>query len=419
MEEDVYDLCIVGAGMIGSAVAKYASEWGRVCLVGPEEPEERDVNCKRDIFGCHYDEGRIARCLAHDPIWTKLARIFMSRYRQIESDSGIGFYDEVGSLVAGGKDTKYMMDNEKVSKEQQLESKILSYETLKTKFPLLNFSDIDYGIYEVKAGHISARNLVNAQIKLAKSKGCACIHEIVENVTQMEKDGNSNMCVLTESGKQVLTRKVLLATGAFTAFRNLLPVDHELDVGLCPLTTAMIEVTADDFTNMRKYPTLIYFGKGADNWKKDYPRSKDGEYSWYMLPPIKYPDEKYYIKLGHLQHATTKRFTSSCEVKEWYCSGGDTKLVNDTVDLFKSVVQDVNPISYHGDSCVITTTPTKRLYIDTLHPQLGVAVGGNAYAAKSSDEIGRIAAVMMMKNEWDSSLEKTDFNLKMKEKPSN
>lgn len=419
MEEDVYDLCIVGAGMIGSAVAKYASEWGRVCLVGPEEPEERDVNCKRDIFGCHYDEGRIARCLAHDPIWTKLARISMSRYRQIESDSGIGFYDEVGSLVAGGKDTKYMMDNEKVSKEQQLESKILSYETLKTKFPLLNFSDIDYGIYEVKAGHISARNLVNAQIKLAKSKGCACIHEIVENVTQMEKDGNSNMCVLTESGKQVLTRKVLLATGAFTAFRNLLPVDHELDVGLCPLTTAMIEVTADDFTNMRKYPTLIYFGKGADNWKKDYPRSKDGEYSWYMLPPIKYPDEKYYIKLGHLQHATTKCFTSSCEVKEWYCSGGDTKLVNDTVDLFKSVVQDVNPISYHGDSCVITTTPTKRLYIDILHPQLGVAVGGNAYAAKSSDEIGRIAAIMMMKNEWDSSLEKTDFNLKMKEKPSN
>ncbi|XP_052081757.1 N-methyl-L-tryptophan oxidase-like isoform X2 [Mytilus californianus] len=419
MENDVYDLCVVGAGMIGSAVAKYASEWGRVCLVGPEEPEERDVNCKRDIFGCHYDEGRIARCLAHDPIWTQLARISMSRYRQIESDSGIGFYDEVGSLVAGGKDTKYMMDNEKVSKEQQLEIEILSYETLKTKFPLLNFSDIDHGIYEVKAGHISARNLVSAQIKLAKSKGCACIHEIVENVTQMEKDGNSNMCVLTESGKQVLTRKVLLATGAFTAFRNLLPVDHELDVGLCPLTTAMIEVTADDFTNMRKYPTLIYFGKGADNWKKDYPRSKDGEYSWYMLPPIKYPDGKYYIKLGHLQHATTKRFTSSCEVKEWYCSGGDTKLVNDTVDLFKSVVQDVNPISYHGDSCVITTTPTKRLYIDTLHHQLGVAVGGNAYAAKSSDEIGRIAAVMMMKNEWDSSLEKTDFNLKMKEKPSN
>ncbi|XP_063409852.1 N-methyl-L-tryptophan oxidase-like [Mytilus trossulus] len=414
MEDDVYDLCVVGAGMIGSAVAKYASEWGRVCLVGPEEPKERDVNCKRDIFGCHYDEGRIARCLAHDPVWTQLARISMSRYRQIESDSGIDFYDEVGSLVAGGKDTKYMIDNERVSKEQHLESEILSYETLKTKFPLLNFSDKDHGLYEVKAGHISARNLVSAQIKLANSKGCTYINEIVKNVTQLEEDGNSKMIVITELGKQVVCRKVILATGAFTSFRNLLPV--ELDVGLCPLTTAMIEVTADDFTNMRNYPAVIYFGKGAGNWKEDYPRSKDGDYSWYMLPPIKYPDEKYYIKLGHLQHATSKRFTSSLEVKEWYCSGGDIQLVNDTVDLFKTVVQGVEPISYHGDSCVITTTPTKRPYIDTIHPQLGVAVGGNAYAAKSSDEIGRIAAVMMMKNEWDSSLKKTDFRIKMKEK---
>ncbi|XP_063409870.1 N-methyl-L-tryptophan oxidase-like [Mytilus trossulus] len=419
MEDDVYDLCVVGAGMIGSAVAKYASEWGRVCLVGPEEPKERDVNRKRDIFGCHYDEGRIARCLAHDPIWTQMARISMSRYRQIESDSGIYFYDEVGSLVAGGKDTKYMIDNERVSKEQQLESEILSYETLKTKFPLLNFSDKDHGLYEVKAGHISARHLVSAQIKLAKSKGCTYINEIVENVTEMEKDGNSIMNAITESGKQVLCKKVLLATGAFTAFRNLLPVDKELDVGLCPLTTAMIEVTADNFTNMRNYPAVIYFGKGADNWKKDYPRSKDGDYNWYMLPPIKYPDEKYYIKLGHLQHATSKRFTSSLEVKEWYCSDGDKTLVNDTVDLFKTVVQGVIPISYHGDSCVITTTPTKRPYIDIIHPQLGVAVGGNAYAAKSSDEIGRIAAVMMIKNEWDSSLEKTNFRIKMKEKTPN
>ncbi|XP_052081758.1 N-methyl-L-tryptophan oxidase-like [Mytilus californianus] len=415
MEDDVYDLCIVGAGMIGSAVAKYASEWGRVCLVGPEEPEEKDVNCTRDIFGCHYDEGRIARCLAHDPIWTQLARFSMARYRQIESDSGICFYNEVGSLVAGGKDSKYMIDNETVSKKQQLESEILSYETLKKKFPLLNFSDIDHGIYEVKAGHISARNLVSAQIKLAKSKGCACIHEIVN---QIEKKENNKMCVITESGKQVLSRKVLLATGAFTAFRNLLPVDQELDVGLCPLTTAMIEVTADVFTNMRKYPTVIYHGKGTENWKMEYPRSKDGDYSWYMLPPIRYPDEKYYIKLGHLQHATTKRFTKSCEVKEWYCSSGDKTLVNETVDLFKTVVQDVFPISYHGDSCVITTTPTKRPYIDTIHPQLGVAVGGNAYAAKSSDEIGRIAAVMMMKNEWDSSLNKEDFNVKLKNEPS-
>lgn len=39
--ERIYDLCIVGAGLIGTAAASHASKWGSVCLVGPEEPKVR------------------------------------------------------------------------------------------------------------------------------------------------------------------------------------------------------------------------------------------------------------------------------------------------------------------------------------------------------------------------------------------
>ena len=35
----MYDLVVVGAGCIGSSAARHASRWGRVCLIGPEEPE--------------------------------------------------------------------------------------------------------------------------------------------------------------------------------------------------------------------------------------------------------------------------------------------------------------------------------------------------------------------------------------------
>ena len=38
---NAYDLCIVGAGLIGSAAAQHASKWGKVCLIGPEEPKVR------------------------------------------------------------------------------------------------------------------------------------------------------------------------------------------------------------------------------------------------------------------------------------------------------------------------------------------------------------------------------------------
>lgn len=69
---------------------------------------------------------------------------------------------------------------------------------------------------------------------------------------------------------------------------------------------------------------------------------------------------------------------------------------------------------YHGDWCVITETQTGRPYIDTIHSQLGVSIGGNGYAAKSSDEIGRIAATMMMKNIWDSTIPKNVFQVKFR-----
>ena len=40
MASQLYDLCVVGAGMIGSSAAKHASLNGcKVCLIGPKEPE--------------------------------------------------------------------------------------------------------------------------------------------------------------------------------------------------------------------------------------------------------------------------------------------------------------------------------------------------------------------------------------------
>ena len=37
----VYDVCVVGAGMIGSAAARHVSKSPglKVCLIGPKEPE--------------------------------------------------------------------------------------------------------------------------------------------------------------------------------------------------------------------------------------------------------------------------------------------------------------------------------------------------------------------------------------------
>lgn len=49
-----------------------------------------------------------------------------------------------------------------------------------------------------------------------------------------------------------------------------------------------------------------------------------------------------------------------------------------------------------------------------MHSQLGLALGGNGGAAKSGDEIGRIAIDLLMNNKWTSSLPKKAFLVKFK-----
>ena len=65
---DVYDVAIIGAGMIGSSAAKYMSEDSvKTILIGPSEPQS-------GIHGAWFDEGRITRKLDKNHVWRNLGR---------------------------------------------------------------------------------------------------------------------------------------------------------------------------------------------------------------------------------------------------------------------------------------------------------------------------------------------------------
>lgn len=70
---------------------------------------------------------------------------------------------------------------------------------------------------------------------------------------------------------------------------------------------------------------------------------------------------------------------------------------------------DLSPLSVHYDNCVTTHTPCRRPYVDLVSPSLGVALGGNGYAAKSADEIGRIAADLLVSGQWSDDLPRETF----------
>ncbi len=88
MTDHLFEYAVVGAGLIGSATAKYISEINpNTVLLGPSEP--KDKKSHQGIFGSHYDEGRITRISDTMSGWAYLAKKSIQQYKTIEKKSGI------------------------------------------------------------------------------------------------------------------------------------------------------------------------------------------------------------------------------------------------------------------------------------------------------------------------------------------
>ena len=78
----VYDIAVIGKGLIGSAAARHLAVSFhdlKVCVIGPDEPQIRKAH--DGVFASHYDQGRITRVLDPSPLWGHLARESIKQYR--------------------------------------------------------------------------------------------------------------------------------------------------------------------------------------------------------------------------------------------------------------------------------------------------------------------------------------------------
>ncbi|XP_064608310.1 uncharacterized protein LOC135472636 isoform X2 [Liolophura sinensis] len=415
----VYDLCVVGAGLVGSAAARHATlgtgdeAKARVCLVGPLEPKTKDVTSSRTIFGCHYDEGRIIRDIDPCVTWSVLASHSIQRFRDIEKVSGIQFFSEVGFIWSGtdGNETLNDVGNTKEAKETDTARRLTAAE-LQNLFPYFNYGKHDLGFYQkTNGGHISPRRMVLAQQTAAKQQGCDVIYEVVTQVVEDKMADENVMEVKTESGRCILAKKVLLATNAFTNLCDLLPRGQRLNMWSYPSCVAFVEISEESAKRLSGMPPVIYRGKGAEDWKP--PAEAIGtsdDYAFYMLPPIRYPDGRFYMKQG-CYHNLTPALETLEDMKAWYCNPPPRELVLNTASVMTSFVKGIEPLSITGDTCTTAYTPSKHPYIDKISENLTVAVGGNGRAAKSADEIGRLGMELALNGRWDTDLPREKFRV--------
>ncbi|MGV1789099.1 NAD(P)/FAD-dependent oxidoreductase [Rhizobium sp. A37_96] len=384
---------VVGRGMMGAAAARHlAGKTDGIAVIGPDEPEDRASH--QGVFGSHYDEGRITRTIDPDTDWARLANRSISRYAEIERDSGIRFYAPVGCLVTGpkrGGEATYVGNVVEAAKRLGVQTEILDDAGLKARFPFFSFASGSEGVFEPQgAGHISPRRLVKAQSLLAEKAGARVIKQTAISI----RDDAGVAVVTTAEGETFRAEKILLAAGGFSIAENLLPRPVEMKV--YGRTVTFFEVSEAEAEALSGMPSLISV-------------TPDGADSIYMLPPIRYPDGKHYIKIGG--DPDDLQFRSEAELRAWFRTAGRDKAREHLVRIFHERVPGVRRPPAFTNSCAVSFSPTGYPMIGyTSSPRIAVLTGGCGTAAKSSDEIGRLGAELLLSGRIKDEGYDTDFS---------
>jgi sarcosine oxidase len=366
--------------MFGCAAAKYLSVAGlQTLIIGPSEPENWQAH--QGVFGSHYDEARITRIVDPDPYWGELAARSIEQYPIIEEQSGIKFHHAVGCLrVAslqenGDSAQRAALQN---GVDQNAITKVLSSEETARQFPYFHFPENVDAIWEEgAAGYINPRKLVEAQLKIAQDHRAVLARQTAQEIVP-ETDA---VKIVTREGEINHARKVLLAAGAYTKF--LLKHSEELQTHPVQVMLAEVEGPSADM------PCLIYM-------LKNHPQIED----IYLLPPIQYPDGKWYLKIGAFPHHLQIAKTES-ELKNWFQHEPSDEETHATKQALKELMPALKVLSYRVVPCAWTYAPQTQPYIKILFEEdakgrIGVATGGCGRGAKSSDAIGKLGAGLLL-----------------------
>lgn len=371
-----FDAIVVGAGMMGAACARHMTEAGaRVLLLGPDEPVDRATHAAP--FASHLDSGRITRGLDSRGDWARLSRRAIARYAGIEAASGIPFFRETGGMMAGpleGSATNFLANTLAVADAQAIPHDRYEGAALAEAFPFFAFPAGTVALHEPHAaGCIDPRALVRAQIELSVARG-AVRH--ASHVVAIDETG-AEATVRCADGAVFSAARVVVAAGAWS--RELLPERPEVEV--YARTVALLEIDEAERARLAAMPTLV--------WEPADPRAAP-----YLLPPLPYPDGRWYMKIGG--DPMDRALGSDAEIADWFRTEGDPAVRDKLLEMLCELMPGLRWVGLGSAACVTSFTPQRAPLIHAAGERIFAVTTGNGSGAKCSDEIGRLGALLAL-----------------------
>ena len=377
---------VVGNGLFGAATARHLAERGHEVVVIGAAPTRLDVRDAPEsawpghrVYSSHNDAARLTRRLDRKPAWAEVTARAIDRYRALEAASGISFFHDVGCLIAARPGGNADAVDPITLRDDDLDHVYFGPgdRGWRDRWPELDFPDSHYVAYEPSpAGYIRPKPLIEAQNRLARRAGATIV---AETVTAIERV-NGRFVVAMSDGPPIDAERVIVAAGAFTNFNGLLPARVELT--LKSEVIVLGEVDAATTEGLGRYPTVTYQIDPVD--LDDI----------YMVPPVRYEDGRYYVKMG-ANTRLDRWFTDLDEIQRWFNADTDPDHLPMFEPALRALWPEIDFLSIRTQPCIITYTADRMPRIEHLGDGLFVATAGNGGGAKGSDAWGENVALLV------------------------
>lgn len=379
------DIAVVGLGLIGSAALRQLAAGGSsVVGIGPAEPENWSTH--QGPFSSHYDSGRVTRRLDARYEWAELASRSIAQYPKLEERSGWKFHSPVGLLFVRNDEVGIGHQRE-VIERLDLPVAIGRTDDLESGYSFPN----GYTVLSEPgpAGFIDPRIMLAAQLAVASQGGATIVRSWVAS---LERSGGGFRLECAD-GSEVTAGRVLVTTGPY--LNDLLPV--HLAARLMPEAVLLGRVSPVEAARLAALPSLIYL-----------PSDPDFD-DVYVVPPARYPDGHWYVKIGG-SIPGAEPLDSPEEKRSWMAGSDADQQVGWLRRMLEALLPEAAFEGFVAKPCLITDTVHGLPYVDEVEEGLFVAVGGCGHAAKSSDAIGALAAGLVETHQWnDEALDQSAF----------
>lgn len=206
-----WDVVVIGAGAVGSAALRAASEAGARTL-------GLEAHSPAHAGGSTHGRSRIFRhAYFEHPDYVPLLRHSTMRFESLERESGERLLHRCGMLAMGGPDSSVVHGTLESARRWGLQAEALDPAALRRRFPWFELPADAIGAYEADAGVVRPEAAVRASIRAAERRGAELRTSV--RVHGIAEDG-SGVRLRTSDG-DVRAGAVVVAAGAWTA--RLLP----------------------------------------------------------------------------------------------------------------------------------------------------------------------------------------------------